>query len=151
MLTYFIFNNTVTACCSLYDVCHWDFFPHRNVFTVAVTASAERKKKRWRTQQYTKQYTYSANVKLHWMLRVAYSFPVCLFYNAFGGQWLHGANGILQKSDGCVWFFLNFWHIYSFVLTVSLQVCYKRVNLPLTAFQPAIVLIAGMHPYAGKL
>ena len=36
--------------------------------------------------------------------------------------------------------FFNFWHFYTFVLSVSLQVCYKRVNWPLTAFQPAFFL-----------
>ena len=71
----------------------------------------------------------------------------CSFCNAF--QWRKhnrsnlGANDCTVQIASCknltvTFDFLNFWHFYTFVLSVSLQVCYKRVNWPLTAFQPAI-------------
>ena len=70
----------------------------------------------------------------------------CSFCNAF--QWSKrnrsnfGANDCTVQIASCknlmvAFDFFNFWHCYTFVLCVGLQVCYKRVNWPLTASKPS--------------
>ena len=44
---------------------------------------------------------------------------------------------ILRKNLTVTFDFFNFWHCYTFVLCVGLQVCYKRVNWPLAASKPS--------------